>query len=494
MAQIDETKAAQAAANSDRDQMTRDGLILCERSVKEGGWAEYFDPDKGLGMEDELKKAHTAIMLENSRKWLHSLDESTLSTTVGGYRDFIFPIVRAAFPNNPINEIVSVQPQTRRNGTIYWMNYVIGQTRGGFKRGETLFDANTGWQGRVGYTDEKVVGESQGNTAAQAAQGGTLAESPVRPNGVELYVIDGAATYTLRDDGNGAFVIAGVTGGGVLTLASSSISYNSGVWAATFSAPLAGAEAMTADYETNPEGTFVKAQIDIEMKSSGVQAIRRAIGMRVSMESMQDFSAEFGQDISQTIITGAAQAILADVGGEVVRDLWDMAGAAVATFDLKVPTGVNRAEHFRDINWEIQIASGAITDATQRGQATFLIVDQNAANVLMTVGAAGGFQKAGDTSKGQGLVYIGDFNGLRVYKYKFMSAFPGAAAKGNVLVGYKGDDWWDTGYVHAPYQQFYTNGPDERADLTRRQAFAMRYAKKRINSFMYKRVNIIETP
>lgn len=477
-------------ASAARDEVIAYGLSLCERGEKEGGWAEYFDADKGLGMEDEIKKAQTAVMLENARRWIGSLDESTLALTVGGYRDFIFPIVRAAFPNNPINEIVSVQPQTRRNGTIYWMNYVIGQTRGQFKRGQTLFDANNGWTGRVGYTDEKILGESQTNTAAAAAQSGTLSETPVRANTVEISVTDGVDTYVLRDNGNGGLT---KVSGGAKTISAATINYQTGAWAATFSAALAGAEAVAVDYESNQEGRYVKAQIDIEMQSAGVQALRRAISMRVSMESMQDFQAEFGQDISQTIITGAAQAILADVGGEVVRDLWDMAGTAVATFNIDVPAGINRAEHFRDINWEIQIASGAITDATQRGAATFLIVDQAAANVLITAGATGGFIKAGDDSKGQGLVFLGTFNGLRVYKYKYMSSFPNASSKGNILVGYKGDDWWDTGYVHAPYQQFYTNGPDERADLTRRQAFAMRYAKKRINANMYKRIALTGT-
>ncbi len=476
-------------ASADRDEVIRYGLSLCESSEKEGGWAEYFDADRNLGIEDEVLKAQTAVMLENARRWMSSLDESTMALTVGGYRDFIFPIVRAAFPNNPINEIVSVQPQTRRNGTIYWMNYVIGQTRGQFKRGQTLFDANNGWSGASGYTDEKILGET-GTTAAATAQTGTLSEIPVRAGSVEISLTDSTDTYVLRDNGNG--VLTKVSGGSK-TISAATINYQTGAWAATFSSALAGSEATSTDYESNQEGQYVKAQLDIEMQSAGVAALRRAISMRVSMESMQDFQAEFGQDISQTIITGAAQAILADVGAEVVRDIYDMAGTPVATFDIKVPTGINRAEHFRDINWEIQIASGAITDATQRGAASFLIVDQGAANVLTTAGATGGFVKEGDDAKGQGLVRLGTFNGLPVYKFKFMSAFPGAAAKGNILVGYKGADWWDTGYVHAPYQQFYTNGPDERADLTRRQAFAMRYAKKRINANMYKRIVLIES-
>lgn len=476
-------EAAQAAFND----TVALGRYLCERSEKDGGWAEYFDPDKGLGLDDEVKKFQTAVMLENARRWMSSMHESTLSLTVGGFRDFIFPIIRAAFPSNPINEIVSVQPQTRKNGTIYWMNYIVGQTRGQFLRGQTLFDANNGWQGKVGYTDEKVMGESQGTADGDTTVGGTLQEAPVRPSAIEISVVDGADTYVLRDDGNGALVKAS---GGAKTL-TGTINYQTGVWAATFSAALANGGAISADYENNGEGQYVRAQIDVEMQSAGVTAIRRPIAMRVSMESMQDFQAEFGMDLSQTIITGAAQALLADVGGEVIRDLWDMAGTPVASFSLAVPTGVNRAEHFRDINWEIQIASGRITDDTQRGEATFMIVDQNAANVLVTAGAAAGFVKAGDTSKGQGLIYIGDYNGLRVYKYKFMSAFPTASPQGNILIGYKGSDWWDSGYVHAPYQQFYTNGPDERADLTRRQAFAMRYAKKRINARMYRRIAIV---
>lgn len=487
--QIDESVKREVSA--DRNNDIAWGLSLCEKKQDEGGWADYFSKEDGTDIEDQTLKGQTAIMLENSRRWMNGLDESTLSTTVGGFRDFIFPIIRASFPNNPINEIVSVQPQTRRNGTIYWMNYVIGQTRGAFARGQTLFDANTGWQGRVGYTDNAISGEIVGAAVANATQTGTLAEYPVVAGKAELSIVDGAATYNLRDNGNGALAIVSVTGGGVKTISASSINYITGAFSVTFSAALAASGAITASYDTNTEGQYIRAQVDIEMQSAGVQAIRRAVGMRISMESMQDFQSEFGMDLSQTIITGASQQLMADVGGEVVADLWQMAGTAVASFSLTVPTGVNRAEHYRDIAWELAQASGAITDATQRGEATFYIVDQNALNVFETMGAAGGYVKAGDTHKGQGLVYVGDMNGKRVYRYKYMSTFPGASTYGNILVGYKGSDWWDTGYVHAPYQSLYSNGPDERADLTRRQGFAMRYSKKKILNSMYRKVSIV---
>jgi hypothetical protein len=479
---------------AERDTLVRTGLALTESTSANGGFAEFFSKNDGTDIEDPVLKAHTALMMENARNWMGSIDESTLSLTVGGYRDYVLPIVRASFPSNPVNQLVSVQPMTRRNGTIYWLNYIIEQTRGSFKRGETLFDANNGWKGRVGYTDEQVNGESMGVTVANATQTGTFAEVPLRAGSAELSITDaGPNVYVLRDNGNGGFTIVS-TGGGAKTLSASSINYVTGAWSVTFSAALAASGAMSGSYTTNGEGTYVKPQIGLEIQSTGVQAIRRALGIRVSMESMQDMKAEFGTDPSEFLISGASQQIMADQAGHIVQDLWTLAGTAAATFDATVPTGVNRAEHYRDIAYEINVAAGVIENATQRGTASWMIVDQKAANVLRTAGAAGGFVTAGpEMYKGQGLVFIGTFNGLPVYKYKFMSAFPNAAAGGNILMGYKGPDWFDAGYVLAPYQQFYSSGPDNRADMTMRQSFAMRYATKTVNPAMYVKVSLTGT-
>ena len=476
---------------SERDDLIRHGLALTESTQASGGFADFFSKNDGTDIEDPILKAQTAVMMENASKWLGSLDESTMALTVGGYRDYVLPIVRASFPSSPINQLVSVQPMTRKNGTIYWANYVIGNTRGQFKRGQTLFDANNGWQGRVGYTDEQVVGESLGSAVANATQTGTLKEVPVRSGSAEITVVNGGDTYLLRDNGNGGLV---KVSGGALTVSASAISYVTGAFSVTFSSALSAGGAITAGYTGDQESTYVPAQMDLEIQSAAMTATRRAIGLRVSMESMQDMKAEMGSDTAEILISGASQQILVDQAGHVLQDLWQLAGSTpVATFDAAVPSGVNRAEHFRDINYELQLASGAITDATQRGEATWYVCDQKAANVLITAGVAGGFVAAPSTAKGQGLVFIGTFNGIPTYKYKFLNTFPGAAAGGNILVGYRGADWFDTGYVLAPFQQFYSSGPDNRADMTMRQSFAMRYATRAIQSAMYCKVQLINT-
>jgi hypothetical protein len=486
MANADLNESQKRELLAERDDQTRHGIALCEKTVEDGGFAEYFSPEDGLDIEDVGVKAHTAIMLENAKKWMKTMDEATLSLTTGGYRDHIFPIIRAAFPNNPINRIVSVQPQSKKNGTIYWMNYVIGLTRGQFKRGQTIFDANNGWQGQVGYTDENITGETF-VTAGSATQGFTLAFNPIAPGQVDITIAQGTGML-LRDNGNGGLTLV-KDGGTGFTLSSSSINYITGVVSAVFSSALTVSEAISVNYGVDLEGQGGLVgnlpQIDIALESSGVTAVRRPVSMRISMESMQDFQAEMGMDMGQTIVQGAAQMLLTDTGAEVVQDLWTAAGASAFSFDVTPSTGLGLAEHFRDINYPIQQASGQITNSTQRGEATFIICDQGFLNVLKTIGAPQFVGAPGMTSKAQGLVFVGTFDGLEVFRYKYLSSLPGASSTGNAIVGYKGEDFWDTGYVWAPYQQLYTNGPDERADLTRRQAWAMRYAKKTINNAMY---------
>lgn len=474
-----------------RDNLIREGLHLAESSARSGGYAHLFDEKGGMGIDDEITRAYTAILVRNADVWMRSLDESTMAMTVGGYRDYMLPIVRASFPSNPINNLVSVQPLTRANGTVYWINYVIDQTRGAFKRGQTLFDANNGWAGRVGYTDEKVAGESFAATVANATQTGTIQETPIRAGSVEWSIADGSDTYVLRDTGNGTFVIAS-SGAGVKTLSASSVNYVTGAVSATFSAALAATGAMSVNYVSDTEGQYIRAQVGLEIQSAPISTFRRAIGMRVSMESVQNYQAEMGADLTSEVVTVATQQILTDQAADILLDMWLAAPATPdATFDATVPTGVNRAEHFRDINYELQIASGNIADTTQRGEASWYVVDQKALNVMSTAGTSGGFvRNPAYNGKGQGLVYVGEFNGIPVYKYKYLNTFPGAAAGGNILVGYKGPSWWDAGLVLCPFQQFYTNGPDDRADLTRRQAFAMRYGRRVINRNMWRKIAI----
>ena len=474
------------------DDVISTGLRLTECSEKRGGWGEYFSGD--LEMEDPVLRAQTAIMLENCKRWLGSMHESVRAVQVGGWVDYLYPIIRASFPNNPLHELVSVQPQTKRVGLIFWLNYIIGRTIGDFHKGEKLFDASTGWSGHVGYTDETVTDESLPVDTASATYAGNLNEFPVRRSQVLINFNNGGNTVVIRDNGNGGFLLV-TAGGGIASVSAGSIDYNTGAFTVTFNAALAGSNAVTANYQYDGEMRQDLPQIDIEIASSSIEAIRRAVSLRYSTEAAQDFNAEFGMNLDQVIVSGCSQSLIADTCGEVVRDLWDMAGAAVSTFTYTTfnpaTSGYSFQEFLRTLLYNLEQASQDIYDNTQKAEGSWLIVDSKAAILLNTMGRPIFEPAPGNLSKQQGCVFIGTLNNkYRVYRYIHMSAFPSASAAGNILMGYKGPDFWDAGYVWAPYQALYMSPKDQRADLATLQAMAMRYGKKRVNLAMYKRIDL----
>lgn len=463
------------------------GLYLCEREEKEGGWAEYFDGD--LDIADPVLKSQTAVMLENCRTWLGTMHESVRAVQVGGWLDYLYPIIRASFPNNPLHELVSVQPQTKRVGLIFWLNYVIGRTKGDFLKGEKLFDASTGWSGRTGYTDETVSNEVLAAAQASADYSAQLNEYPLRRG--QLMIEFNADNVVVRDNGNGEFVVVS----GAATIASSSLNYQTGKADITFAAPLT-AGAVTCTYQFDGEMQEDLPQIDVEIASSSIEAIRRAVSLKYSTEAAQDFQAEFGMSLDQVIVSGCSQALIADTCGEAIKDMWLMSGAAVSSFSASTydpaTAAYTRREFFGDLLFPINQASTAIYDGTQKAEGNWLVVDTTVETILTTMGRPTFEPAAGNTSKQQGCVFIGTLNGkYRVYRYAPMAKFPGASPTGNMLMGYKGPEFWDAGYVWAPYQALYTSPKDQRADLTTRQALAMRYGKKRVNTAMYKRVDIL---
>jgi len=135
------------------------GLRLAETPESEGGWMEYFSESDecDLRIEDEMLRAQTALMLENTKRWMAHLcrkrldesgrlvlDEATRSALVGGFSDYLFPVIRAGFPTNPINDLVSVQPTTRRTAQVIYWHWTVGRGKGSFEAGQRLFDANRG--------------------------------------------------------------------------------------------------------------------------------------------------------------------------------------------------------------------------------------------------------------------------------------------------------------------------------------------------------------
>jgi hypothetical protein len=477
------------------------GLRLAALPESEGGWKEYFDESDAadLRIQDDILRAQTALMLENAKRWLAQkckarrdsktgrlvIDEVTRSALVGGWSDYLFPIIRASFPTNPINDLVSVQPTNRRTATVVYWNWIVATQKGSYYPGQRLQDAN---KGRVdaGYhfSDEWIMGEVVGvGTGASAVIAGTLAfhdGGGVRPGTVAVTAVVGATPETVYDDGNGGFT-GGVTG---------TINYVTGAFSITFSGNVDVSTNVVANYKWDSEGGNLP-EVDVQIVSSTVETQRRGLKVNYSMEAMQDIMAEFGVSLEGNLVSGAAEQINFEIARQLIAEMW-----AVAPINSTFPTtlagtpGYNQQDHFKDLSYNLNAASNSIWAATQKGYGNWIVIDELASNVVESL-PAGMFVAAPRPANVQGLHFIGTLlNKYRVYKDIHLTGLPGSSANGNMLMGYKGRQFYEAGLVWAPYQLLYTTESLQTADFLTQKGMASRYATKMVNNEMYVRVNL----
>lgn len=491
------------------------GLRLAETSEKEGGWKEWFrntrDIDEVCGLPgSRLRPEHVvaqcAMLLENAKFWALNMNEAQRAITVGGFVDHLFPTIRAGFTQNPILNMVSVQPMTKAIGQIFFMNYVYGSTKGSIQKGTSVFDVFTGYAGGYEYSSEQVRGEQIANSGATSVGPYTLVYGAGSENGGggvrpgSFYATwtgsDGVSTMVVRDNGNGALVKDTVSStsndsiSGTLT-----INYATGV--VNIGTVTAGTSAILATYAYDAEGAANVPTVQVRISSSAVTAKTRKLRYDYSFESAQDMAAETGMNIDSEIAQGCAGLLATEQARDVLADLWAMAGVPFASFSTTVPGGgtpaFTRREYYPDVQLPLAQASNVIFTETRKATANWMIVDVPFLNLLEQIGAPhfAGWKQAPRDDNQIGIKFAGTWGDrIQVWVDPQLQDFAGASPIGNALLGYKGSDFQDAGYVWAPYQLLYKTNPLTPASMLTEVGLASRVGKKGINHRFYRRVEL----
>jgi len=484
------------------------GLNLAETPESEGGFREYFEESDlaDMRISDDYMRATTAILMENSKRWMAGIararkdsngnfviDETTRAALVGGWSDYLFPIIRASFPSNPINELVSVQPTTRRTATVVYWDWIIGRGKGRYTKGSKLFDANVGKQDSgFNFSNEVVEKEP---IAALGGAGATIAGTleftsggGVRPGTVRLSLTSTADGVLLfSDDGNGGLIIpAGSTG----TVSASSVNYVTGAFTITLAGDTFTTAATNyASYRWDSEGSADLPQVDVKITTSTVETERRALRVNYTLEASQDVFAEFGVSLEPQLVQGAAEQLNFEIARQIISEIWAVAPVA-SSFNITGPTEYSQQEHFRDFIYNLRQADNSIWKRTQKGYGNWIVCDEGAANLIESL-PSGMFVPAPRPANVQGLHFIGTLmNRYRVYKDIHLDKEPGASANGNILMGFKGGNFWEAGFVWSPYQLLYTTDTTVLADMVAQKGMASRYATKMVNKDMYVRISL----
>lgn len=433
-------------------------------------WREYVE-----GLEGYQRLA-VAQLLENTDRAIANMEETTKVVNVGSFTKYVFPLIRAIFPNLIAMEICSVQPMTGPASLVFYFDFVYGTSKGQVSAGTRVFDAIAGPQMQdYTYSSETVTNELFGTGNGSTTNfTHTMAYVPVRPGTVTIV----AGSVTGTDDGNGAISGTGIVSG--------SINYTTGAASITYSSAPANGTQILATYDYNSEAYTGIPEIDILLTSAPVTARPRKLRARWGLEAANNLKALYGLDADTELVAALAEEIRFEIDREIIEALWNNAysGNTVNAWDATVPSGVSYTEHKLSLVDRFVIAGNNIFRNTKRATGNWIVMGTDVANIVETLP---GFKP--DPAAGQiGIVRIGTLNGRwACYKDPWMTS-------SRYLVGHKGVSFLEAGYVYAPYIPLMTTPTVVLDDFVGRRGILTQYATKLINPRFYAQGTVINTP
>lgn len=519
---------------------------LVEKWDRTGLLKNLQDSKKG-----DNAKSNMAQLLENQAAEL--LRESSSDANIKGFQNIAFPIVRRVFGGLVANELVSVQPMSLPSGLLFYLDYQYGTRKpgnakldwstGGMVHGDQtgIGTDNLGTGGHYYLHSSYSNRELSAAVAIQASGAATwdavnydfelsgavasntlfYVDVALTSSGVALGDIDATNYKNFAISGSDALWanVKGVyrrhntfnTSTGVTRMFFSSStnlshlvgitgSYVKGTGLTVDSTGVVVSPAFESDFGAQA-GTEIP-ELDIKVQSVAVTAQTRKLKAKWTPELAQDLNAYQNLDAEVELTQILSEHIAIDIDREILSNLLtDGTGATMywsrkpgnfvnKLTGLDVPGGSftgNTVDWYHTLLETINDVGNTIHRKTLRGMANFIVVSPDVSTIFESMLP---FKPVASmdpvmTQYSMGIEKIGSLNNrYTVYKDPY---FP----RNQILVGYKGNSFLETGFVYAPYVPIIVTptlfAPE---DFTPRKGVMTRYAKKMVRNDFYGKVII----
>ncbi|MHA2043206.1 MAG: hypothetical protein ACW99G_00345 [Candidatus Thorarchaeota archaeon] len=425
--------------------------FLNEAKEMETRWAQTGLLDN---IGDRYTRSCTAVLLENQRL----INEvSTDTGDISQFKRISIPLVRRIYPQLIANKVVSVQPLLGPTGLVYYLRFRYSTNKGSVRGA----DNNGGFPGddvnslqqtasgdanlNIFYSHQFIENEtsSTDDGADLLSVYSPLEHTPVLAGTITGTVFDGAvAVQNFVVDESGAFTFTAI-GAPAAFVVSATIDLTTGLITMTWnSAP--GDNNIIISYEYNMECNQDLPEINLVIESEEIAAKTRKLKAVWSYEAQQDLRSQHNLDAEAELTAVLAQEINLEIDREVLTDLRNNAGT-VSSWDFSTALGDTIKEKYESLYVKIVEVSNVVHRKTLRGGANWLVTSPEVASIFET--ATAGFAPAPSETftSSLGIQYVGTVNNRwRVYKDPL---FP----TGQILMGYKGDSYMDSGYFYCPY-------------------------------------------
>jgi hypothetical protein len=480
-------------------------------------------------LTSETDRNNMSVILENQARSLVNEANITGGTTSmsGGagenWAGVALPLVRRVFGEIVAKEFVSVQPMSLPSGLVFYLDFKYAS---GVNSGNSLYgnqadnhpnvknlDVAGGLYGvgKFGYSVNTTSSVATGTTAtasladfnydsavsASTAALGTVKTVTVPTSSLPEFDTIAVRSFTISGSGvvdanvlqeftviSGASIKFVLVGGVNASNGSVTVSYSKQPSVNT-----------RGDFE-DTTGTLAIPSIDIKLKSESIIAKTRKLKAQWTPEFAQDLNAYHSVDAEAEITSMISNYIAMEVDMELLDMLIETAattgywsavnneawnGSAFA----QLTSGYYNTQGawFQTLGTVLQQVSNKIHQKTLRGGANFLVVSPAVATILESIP---GFATDGDGEKSEfnfGIQKIGSLNSrYKVYKNPYLTT-------NQILMGYKGAQFLETGAVYAPYiPVIMTPLVYDPNTFTPRKGLMTRYAKKMVRPEFYARV------
>lgn len=437
--------------------MSFNAKYLNEARQIEARWSRPLKNGKSMldGIPNRTERAAAAVLLENQRLMNEAMTDTG---DIAQFKRISIPLVRRIYPQLIANKIVSVQPLLGPTGLVYYLRFRYSSNKGAM-RGADLTpsgyptDDPTSLQQlasgdgnlEIFYTHQFVQNETSSTDAGDDTVSvyAPLEHTPVLAGTMTGTVYDGStAVQTFVVAANGTFTFTDIgtpspkATSGTLDVVTGEVTLTWG------SAP--GANHIVMSYEYNMECNQDLPEVNLVVESEEIAAKTRKLKAVWSYEAQQDLRSQHNLDAEAELTAVLAQEINLEIDREVLTDLRNNAGT-IAVWDFNTALGDTIKEKYESLYVKVVEVSNVVHRKTLRGGCNWLVTSPEVASVFET--ATAGFAPAPSETftSSLGVQYVGTINNRwRLYKDPL---FP----QGQILMGYKGDSYMDSGYFYCPY-------------------------------------------
>lgn len=395
-------------------------------------------------------RAALATCLENTRQ----ICEATQSSHIPS-KTFFMDMVASVIPNIIAPDIVSVQAMDAKAGMISYLRFVYGTDKGATTKGQMFNNSLYKGTSDPNYTSADVADEPIVATSGEI----DLDFYPIVPG---TLTIDGTA------EANGQIL------GGTINYETGKITGVTGTVEDDSTASYA------YDNETAP---VVVPQINLELAQVPVFAKSRKLAAYWGFDAAYDLKKQYGEDVTALMATQAAGEIAHEIDTEIILDLYTKASAgAELVWSKTAPVGVQLIDHYDSFWAKLTEGDAVIFGATQRYNPNFICCGINVSAVLQVMRNFDG----NGSANGVGPHFIGTLGGrYKVYVVPAMNP-------DSFIMGFKGNNFLETGYVYAPYMPVLSTEVLTLANMQGQQGYATSYGKKMVNSKLYIKGKIVD--